>query len=228
MFSKKGNSFGKLNMASHLNFPISQLMTYTYARYLLIFIAATIGLCTACVRNQSAVDTPGELAEDTLAWASTDTACNDVDTIAMPVKTEDMSAKKPVKLSEIKDEKAVTAQLIETVAPEKADKAVKPAAGGAKGDSLQTKFNLLTNDKLDNMEKVTVIKDIQNQFIDKSSDRVSGRFVGEAKAQYSIIEYLRRIKMTNSRKVHIKDIKTNGSGKIERIVVEEIDESSIR
>ncbi|MBK8473709.1 MAG: hypothetical protein IPL33_16990 [Sphingobacteriales bacterium] len=86
----------------------------------------------------------------------------------------------------------------------------------------------MTNDRLGNMEKITVIKDIQNQFADKSSDRVSGKFVGEAKPKYSIIEYLRRIKMTNSRKVHIKDIKTDGSGKIERIVVEEIDESSIR
>ena len=139
-----------------------------------------------------------------------------------------MQVKKPVKLSEIKNEKEITKQLIETVIPEKADQAIKPAAGGAVGDSLQNKFNLLTNDQLDNLDKVTIIKDIQNRFADKASDRVSGKFVGEAKQQYSIIEYLRRIKMTNSRKVHIKDIKINATGKIDRITVEEIDESSIK
>lgn len=227
MFSKKVNST-KTKKGITSTFYIGHLMRYTYARYFLPIIAAVIGLCTACVRNQPNSEPLNIPAEDTLAWASADTACNDMDTIAMPVKTEDMLAKKPVKLSEIKNEKVITAKIIETVAPEKADQALKPAAGGMKGDSLQTKFNLLTNDKLGNMEKMTVIKDIQNQFVDKSSDRVTGKFVGEAKSKYSIIEYLRRIKMTNSRKVHIKDIKTNGSGRIEHIMVEEVDESSIR
>lgn len=198
------------------NFGIAKGITILW---LIVFIL------TGCTTNPSAITEV--CPDDTLDLAEIDTTCHENDTIAMPVKAEDMLAKKPVKIAEIKNEKEITKQLIETVAPEKADQSIKPAAGGAAGDSLQIKFNLLTNDRLDNLEKVTVIKDIQNRFIDKSSDRVSGKFVGDAKPQYSIIEYLRRIKMTNSRKVHIKDLKTAPDGKIERIVVEEIDEATL-
>ncbi|MBK8473708.1 MAG: hypothetical protein IPL33_16985 [Sphingobacteriales bacterium] len=70
-------------------------MRYIYARYFLTIVAAVIGLCTACVRNQPNSETSNIPTEDTLAWASADTACNDIDTIAMPVKTEDMLAKNP-------------------------------------------------------------------------------------------------------------------------------------
>ena len=187
-------------------------------------------MCFACLNKTPLSSDMDNISciEDTvtsLARTDTITECTDTVTVTMPVKAEDMNTKKPIKLSEITNEKAVAKQLVETVAPEKSEQAIKPAAGGEKGDTLQNKFNLLTNDKLDNLEKVTVIKDIQKQFVDKTTERVSGKFVGDAKPKYDIVAYLRRIKMTNSRKIHIKDIRTNNDGKIEQLVVEEIDEA---
>ncbi len=188
-------------------------------------------LAMACKQNSPATEQLSKIDSLATIDLELDTACIEIDTttIEMPVKAKDMQAKKPIKLAEISKEEAkiVTEKLMDVVPPEKADEKIKQAAGGAVGDSLQSKFNLLTNDKLDNMQKVIIVKDIQNNFLDKTTDRVSGRFVGEAKLKYGIVEYLRRIKMTNSRKVHIKDIKVNAEGKIEYIIVEELDESKL-
>lgn len=195
-------------------------------------LLASLVMCLlpmGCQNTQQGSNMPTDTIVDStyLTTASID-SCPDVryDTIK-PATIEKVHTQKITQTAAAVD-KINTDSLIHSTPKEKADIRVKPPeVKDTIAVSLQDQFNLLTNDALDSKEKRNILRHIQDMFTDDTDEsRVKGTFVGQPQPSYSISEYVRRLKMTNSYKVHIKNIRTDPTGKVSFVEVQEIEENS--